>query len=123
VKVREAGRIISVVTIASRSTPTARARCSAWRSALQMAETFWVLRKLKRRGLAGVKLVISDAHGGKGGRRTRVRCQLAALPGELAALLNEAEADVLANMSFPKEHRGKLHSTNPLERARDQAPH
>ena len=30
------------------------------------AETFWVefLRKLKRRGLAGVKLVISDAHEG-----------------------------------------------------------
>jgi Transposase, Mutator family len=30
------------------------------------AETFWIefLRKLKRRGLAGVKLVISDAHEG-----------------------------------------------------------
>ena len=35
---------------------------------------------------------------------------------KLAALLDEAEEDVLASMSFPKEHRAKLHSTNPLER-------
>ena len=27
-----------------------------------------------------------------------------------------AEHDVLAYMSFPKEHRAKLHSTNPVER-------
>jgi putative transposase len=26
-----------------------------------------------------------------------------------------AEADVLAFMSFPKDHRSKIHSTNPLE--------
>ena len=30
--------------------------------------------------------------------------------------LNEAETDVLAYMSFPAQHRAKLHSTNPLER-------
>jgi hypothetical protein len=35
---------------------------------------------------------------------------------KLAALLDEAEEDVLAYMSFPKEHRAKIHSTNPLER-------
>jgi putative transposase len=35
---------------------------------------------------------------------------------KLAALLDEAEQDVLASMSFPKEHRAKIHSTNPLER-------
>jgi putative transposase len=35
---------------------------------------------------------------------------------KLAALLDEAEADVLAYMAFPKEHRAKIHSTNPLER-------
>ncbi len=35
---------------------------------------------------------------------------------KLAALMDEAEPDVLAHMSFPKEHRTKLHSTNPLER-------
>lgn len=27
-----------------------------------------------------------------------------------------AEHDVPAYMSFPKEHRAKLHSTNPIER-------
>jgi putative transposase len=34
----------------------------------------------------------------------------------LAALLDEAEEDVLAFMTFPREHRTKLHSTNPIER-------
>ena len=32
------------------------------------------------------------------------------------ALMDTAEADVLAFMTFPKEHRAKIHSTNPLER-------
>jgi putative transposase len=35
---------------------------------------------------------------------------------KLAALMDEAEADVLAFMSFPKDHRPKIHSINPLER-------
>ena len=35
---------------------------------------------------------------------------------KLATLLDEAEEDVLAFMTFPKEHRAKIHSTNPLER-------
>jgi putative transposase len=35
---------------------------------------------------------------------------------KLAALLDEAENDVLAYMTFPKEHRVKIHSTNPIER-------
>ena len=35
---------------------------------------------------------------------------------KLAGLMDSAEADVLACMSFPKEHRTKIHSTNPLER-------
>jgi putative transposase len=30
--------------------------------------------------------------------------------------MGEAEADVLAYMTFPAAHRTKLHSTNPLER-------
>ena len=34
----------------------------------------------------------------------------------LAALMDEAEADVLAYMAFPVQHRVKLHSTNSLER-------
>ena len=33
-----------------------------------------------------------------------------------AVLMDDAEADVLAYMAFPKEHWTKLHSTNPLER-------
>lgn len=35
---------------------------------------------------------------------------------KLASLMDEAEVDVLAYMSFPAQHRVKLHSTNPLER-------
>jgi putative transposase len=35
---------------------------------------------------------------------------------KLATLMDESEADVLAYMSFPAQHRTKLHSTNPLER-------
>jgi putative transposase len=34
----------------------------------------------------------------------------------LAELMDEAEADVLAYMQFPTQHRAKIHSTNPLER-------
>ena len=30
--------------------------------------------------------------------------------------MDHAEPDVLAYMSFPPQHRAKLHSTNPLER-------
>ena len=35
---------------------------------------------------------------------------------KLAAILDDAEPDVLAYMTFPREHRAKLHSTNPIER-------
>ena len=51
------------------------------------AATFWdeFLRKLARRGLRGVKLVISDAHEGEGRRRQGSRRRLAALPRPLHA--------------------------------------
>lgn len=42
--------------------------------------------------------------------------QLRPKPPRLAALMDDAEPDVLAYMSFPAQHRAKLHSTNPLER-------
>lgn len=42
--------------------------------------------------------------------------QLRPKAAKLATLMDEAQHDVLAYMSFPKEHRAKLHSTNPLER-------
>jgi transposase-like protein len=35
---------------------------------------------------------------------------------KLAALMDDAEADVLAYMDFPAPHRAQLCSTNPLER-------
>jgi putative transposase len=35
---------------------------------------------------------------------------------KLAKLMDDAEADVLAYMGFPTQHRAKIHSTNPIER-------
>src|SRR5271168_5309774 len=35
---------------------------------------------------------------------------------KLAALMDEAEPDVLAYMGFPAQHRAKIHSINPVER-------
>jgi transposase-like protein len=35
---------------------------------------------------------------------------------KLAGLMDTAEADVLAYMGFPAQHRAKIHSTNPIER-------
>jgi putative transposase len=67
VKVREAGRIVSVaVTIAVAVNTDGRREVLGMSIGAAEAETFWVefLRKLERRGLAGVKLVISDAHEG-----------------------------------------------------------
>jgi transposase-like protein len=44
----------------------------------------------------------------------RVADQLRPKLPKLAALMDEAESDVLATMSFPPQHHAKLHSTNPL---------
>lgn len=38
------------------------------------------------------------------------------VPTKLATIRDDAEPDVLAYMTFPKEHRAKLHSTDPIER-------
>ena len=170
VKVRQAGRVVSVAVIVA-----VGANSDGRREVLGMdvgpseAETFWTefLRKLARRGLRGVKLVISDAHeglkaaiskvlsatwqrcrvhfmrnalahAGKSGRRVvsafiatafaqddaeaakqqwrKVSDQLRPKVPKLSTLLDEAEADVLAYMSFPAAHRAKLHSNNPIER-------
>src|SRR5437879_4709222 len=67
VKVRQNGRIVSVAVIVA-----VGANADGRREVLGMdigpseAETFWTafLRKLARRGLRGVKLVVSDAHEG-----------------------------------------------------------
>jgi putative transposase len=170
VKVRQAGRIVSVAVIIAVAVNT-----DGVREVLGMAvgpseaETFWTdfLRSLTRRGLRGVKLVISDAHeglkaaaakvlkstwqrcrvhfirnalayAGKGQRQMvlalintvfaqdsaetasaqwrTVADQLRAKFPKLAAMMDEAEPDVLAFKSFPKAHWAQIASTNPLER-------
>jgi putative transposase len=62
VKVREAGRIVSVaVTLAVAVSTDGRREVLSMAIGASEAKIFWVdfLRKLKRRGLAGVKLAIS----------------------------------------------------------------
>ena len=66
-KVRQAGRIVSVAVIVAVGVNTdGRREVLGMDIGPSEAETFWTafLRKLARRGLRGVKLVISDAHEG-----------------------------------------------------------
>ena len=170
-KVRENGRVRSMALIVAYGVNTEGHR-SVLGVEADISETHesWVsfLKKLRARGLAGVKLVISDAYDGLKSAISRVypestwqRCKvhvmrniLARVPktarpmisalvrmifletspaaakerlGQVADqirgrfpaaadLLEEAEEDVLAYMSFPKDHWSKLSSTNPLER-------
>ncbi len=170
VKARDNGRIVSAaVIVAVGVNGDGRREVLGMDIGPSEAETFWTefLRKLRRRGLRGVKLVVSDAHeglkaavarvmhagwqrcrvhflrnalahAGKSGRRVvsafiatafaqddaaaasaqwrKVADQLRPKLPKLAALMDEAEPDVLAYMSFPAAHRTKLHSTNPIER-------
>lgn len=169
-KVRQAGRVVSVaVTIAVGVNGDGRREVLGMAIGASEAEVFWTdfLRGLARRGLRGVKLVVSDAHegikaavsrvfsatwqrcrvhfarnalahAGRSGRRVvsafiatafaqetagaakaqwrKVADQLRPTVPKLARLMDTAEEDVLAYMSFPPQHRTKLHSTNPLER-------
>jgi putative transposase len=67
VKVREAGRIVSVAVIIAVAVNTdGRREILGLEVGPSEAEPFWTkfLRSLTRRGLRGVKLVISDAHEG-----------------------------------------------------------
>ena len=67
VKVRQAGRIVSVaVIIAVGVNDDGRREVLGMTVGASEAETFWTdfLRSLTRRGLRGVKLVVSDAHEG-----------------------------------------------------------
>ena len=66
-KVRQAGRIVSVaVTVAVGVNTDGRREVLGMAVGPSEAETFWTefLRSLARRGLRGVKLVVSDAHEG-----------------------------------------------------------
>jgi putative transposase len=170
IKVRQNGCVVSVAVIVAVGANTdGRREILGMQVGPSEAETFWTdfLRGLARRGLRGVKLVISDghegikaavskvmhatwqrcrvhfmrnvmAHAGKSGRRVvsafmsaafaqddaaaasaqwrKVADQLRPKLPRLAGLLDEAETDVLAYMTFPAAHRVKLHSTNPIER-------
>jgi len=67
VKVRQNGRIVSVaVIVAVAVNSDGRREVLGMAVGTSEAETFWTafLRTLARRGLRGVKLVISDAHEG-----------------------------------------------------------
>ncbi len=86
---REAGRIVSVAAIIAVAVNT-----DGVREVLGMAigpseaEPFWTsfLRSPARRGLRGVKLVISDAHEGlKAAAAKTLKATSAALPGALPA--------------------------------------
>lgn len=75
VKVREAGRIVPVaVTIAVGVNADGRREVLGMAVGSSEAEPFWLdfLRTLKRRGLAGVKLVVSDANEGLKAAVTKV---------------------------------------------------
>ena len=70
-------------------------------------------------GVVGVFIYEALAERASHGRRIQwrqVADNLRPKVEKLAALMDAAEADVLAFMTFPKELRAKLHSTNPLER-------
>jgi transposase-like protein len=88
-KVRRSGRIVSAAAvIAIGVNGDGRREVLGLDICPSEAEAFWTdfLRKLARRGLRGVKLVISDAHEGlKACRRQGARRQLAALPCALHA--------------------------------------
>jgi len=169
-KVRRGGRIVSVAAIIAVGVNSdGRREVLGMEIGTSEAEPIWTefLRQLTRRGLRGVKLVVSDAHegikaavtkvlcatwqrcrvhfmrnalahAGKSGRRVvsafiatafaqetaqaasiqwrAVADQIRPKVPKLATIMDQAEPDVLAYMSFPKEHRTKLHSTNPIER-------
>jgi transposase-like protein len=105
VKVREAGRIVSVaVTIAVGVNSDGRREVLGMAVGASEAETFWTefLRGLARRGLRGVKLVISDAHEGlkpavaKVLRATWQRCRVHTIRTQLRMWGGNAAAAWLA---------------------------
>ena len=157
-KVRQNGRVVPVAVIAAAGVNSdGRREVPGIGVGPSEAETFWTafLRQLRRRGLRGVKLAISDAHEGIKAAVTKVlcatwqRCRVHFLRGalahagrsgrrvvsaliatafaqgdaeaarsqwrkvvdqlrptlpRLAALMDEAEADVPAHMTFPGDH-------------------
>src|SRR5215469_5545183 len=88
-KQREGGRIVSVAAIIAVAANTdGRREIVGLHISPSEAETFWssFLKSLSRRGLRGVKLVISDAHEGLRAAIRHVRRRLATLPRTLGDL-------------------------------------
>ena len=169
-KVREAGRIVSLAVVVAVGVNTdGRREVLGVATGASEAEPFWkaFLRSLADRGLRGVKLVVADDHKGLRAAAAKVfsathqRCRvhwlrnaLAHVPPKqrpaavamlktifaqdtaeaahaqwrqvadalrerfpkLAELMDGAREDVLAYMTFPREHWPQIASTNPLER-------
>ena len=65
--------------------------------------------------LVGTAFAQDDAEAARKQWR-QVADQLRPRVSKLAAQMDDAEADVLAYMGFPAQHRAKIHSTNPPER-------
>jgi putative transposase len=64
-----------------------------------------------------IRSIFTAPDAGEARRRLRdAVCQLERRLPKIAALLEDAEPDVLAFYAFPAEHWPKLRSTNPLER-------
>lgn len=87
-----------------------------------------VSRRVKRSCSAFIAIAIAGAQNGADSARLlwrRVADQRRPRVAKLAALMDDAEPDVLTSMSVPARHRAKLHSTVPLERAqrREQVAH
>ena len=83
-KVRRNHRIVSVAVIVAVGNTDGRREVLGMDIGPSEVETFWVefLRKLRRRGLRGVKLIVSGAYEGHQGRRRQAdERDLAALRG------------------------------------------
>jgi putative transposase len=121
VKVRQGGRIVSVATIiAVAVNAEGRREVLGMATGPSEAETFWTqfLRSLMRRGLRGVKLVISDAHEGLKAAAARVlkaswqRCRVHFLRNALA-YANKGQRQMvfaLINTIFAQETAEAAHA-------------
>ena len=170
IKVRDRGRVVSKALVVAYAVHETGIREVIGLDVGEVESgSFWVefLRGLKRRGLSGVRLAITDQHEGLKAAVARVlgcpwqRCtvhftrdmvmhcrrdqrglvaaalreifnaedtdaakqrvtsvleRLAPVAPKVVELLEQAEEDLIAFYSFPREHWTKLRSTNPLER-------
>ena len=117
-KVREGGRIVSVAAIIAVAANTkGRREIVGLGIGPSEAETFWAdfLKRLTRRGLRGVKLVISDAHEGLKAAVLRIvggtwqRCRVHFMRNALAYVPKTQETVVAAAI------RQALHPARPRD--------